>query len=218
MLPALVSQASSVIKNLNNIPTTSEGISYSNNYWVHELILVRQKLLLHHGLVHACLLLAMQVSISHQMTVHQSYQWEYSYSSKILKTIISHIHTFYHLQLYDKIAYRVVRRELAQMDYQDLGRRIRQHRTQKGWTQEGLAQRVSVSTSFVWHLERGSRKASLETIVSISNALSISMDYLLAGSLDTTVIGPVPNALTMHQAAVFKKIITVILDNLDKWI
>ena len=103
------------------------------------------------------------------------------------------------------------------MDYQDLGRRIRQHRTQKGWTQGGLAQRISVSTSFVGHLERGSRKASLETIVSISNALSISMDYLLAGSLDTTVIGPVPNALTTHQAAVFKKIITAILDNLDKW-
>ncbi|HPJ82098.1 MAG TPA: helix-turn-helix transcriptional regulator [Saccharofermentans sp.] len=103
------------------------------------------------------------------------------------------------------------------MDYQELGSRIRQHRTQKGWTQEGLAQRISVSTSFVGHLERGSRKASLETIVSISNALSISMDYLLAGSLDTTVIGPVPNALSTHQAAVFKKIITVILDNLDKW-
>jgi len=103
------------------------------------------------------------------------------------------------------------------MDYQDLGRRIRQHRTQKGWTQEGLAQHVSVSTSFVGHLERGSRKASLETIVSISKALSISMDYLLGASLDTTVIGPVPNALTARQASVFKKIISVILDNLDKW-
>ena len=103
------------------------------------------------------------------------------------------------------------------MDYQDLGRRIRKHRTMKGWTQEGLARRISVSTSFVGHLERGSRKASLGTIVAISNALSVSMDYLLAGSLDATVIGSVPKILTDHQASVFKKIISVIEDNLGKW-
>lgn len=103
------------------------------------------------------------------------------------------------------------------MDYLDLGQRIRQHRISRGWTQEGLAQRTSVSTSFIGHLERGTRKASLDTIVAISNALDISMDYLLAGSLDATVIGLIPNTLTTQQAAAFKKIITVILDNLDKW-
>ncbi len=87
------------------------------------------------------------------------------------------------------------------MDYQDQGRRNRQQRTERGWTQKGPAQRISGSISFVGHLKRESHKASLETIVSISNALSISTDYLLTGSQDTTVIAPVPNALTTYQAA-----------------
>ena len=103
------------------------------------------------------------------------------------------------------------------MDYQDLGRRIRKHRIQRGWTQEDLAKDIAVSTSFIGHLERGSRKASINTIVSISKALSISMDYLLAASLKATIIGPAPKKLTEHQVVVFKKIIATIEDNLSRW-
>ena len=78
------------------------------------------------------------------------------------------------------------------MDYIDLGRRIRKQRTQRGWTQEALAERVNVSTSFVGHVERGTRKASLETLVSIANVLDVSLDYLLSGSINSSVIGPMP--------------------------
>ena len=53
------------------------------------------------------------------------------------------------------------------MDYVDLGRRIRKQRTQRGWTQEALAERVNVSTSFVGHVERGTRKARLDTLVAL---------------------------------------------------
>ena len=73
------------------------------------------------------------------------------------------------------------------MDYIDLGRRIRKQRTQRGWTQEALAERVNVSTSFVGHVERGTRKASLETLVSIANVLDVSLDYLLSGSINSSV-------------------------------
>jgi len=103
------------------------------------------------------------------------------------------------------------------MDYQDLGKRIRKHRTAQGLTQEGLAERIEVSTSFVGHLERGTRKASLETIVAISNALHLSLDYLFGASLDTTVLGPAPAKLTAQQNVAFKEIVTAISDNLSNW-
>lgn len=103
------------------------------------------------------------------------------------------------------------------MDYLDLGKRIRKHRLAQGLTQAELAERIDVSTSFVGHVERGTRKASLETTVAISNALALSMDYMFGASLDTTVLGPLPAKLTAHQNAVFKEIITAISDNLSNW-
>ena len=62
------------------------------------------------------------------------------------------------------------------MDYIDLGRRVRKQRVSLDWTQEQLAEKVGVSTSFVGHVERGSRKASLETRVALANALHVGVD------------------------------------------
>lgn len=69
------------------------------------------------------------------------------------------------------------------MDYQDLGRRVRIQRLQLDWTQERLAKAIGVSTSFVGHIERGTRKASIDTLVEISNAMDISVETLLYASL-----------------------------------
>lgn len=62
------------------------------------------------------------------------------------------------------------------MDYRRMGQRIRMYRQRQGLTQERLAELVGVSTSFVGHIERGSRKASLETLEGICKVLMISMD------------------------------------------
>ena len=103
------------------------------------------------------------------------------------------------------------------MDYIDLGRRIRKQRTQHGWTQEALAERVNVSTSFVGHVERGTRKASLETLVAMANALDVSLDYLLSGSMNSSVIGPIPRSLSSQQRTALKEILSTIQDNLSGW-
>ncbi len=70
-----------------------------------------------------------------------------------------------------------------QLDYMDIGRRIRIARTEAGITQGELAKRIGVSPSFVGHLERGTRQASLETLVSLANELDLSVDFLLSASL-----------------------------------
>lgn len=67
------------------------------------------------------------------------------------------------------------------MDYQAMGRRIRQRRRWLEMTQEKLAEAVGVCTSFIGHIERGSRKLSVETLWAICKALEISMDDIVAG-------------------------------------
>jgi len=50
-------------------------------------------------------------------------------------------------------------------------------------SQVNLASQIEISTSFLGHIERGTRKASLETIVRLANALHVGMDALLIDSL-----------------------------------
>jgi transcriptional regulator with XRE-family HTH domain len=69
------------------------------------------------------------------------------------------------------------------VDYRALGRRIRDERKARGWTQSMLAKLAYISTSFLGHMERGTRKASLETVVSIANVLEVSLDNLFVDSL-----------------------------------
>ena len=78
------------------------------------------------------------------------------------------------------------------MRYDKLGERIRQQRILAKMTQEKLAEKAGISISFLGHIERGNRKASLETIVSICNALKVSPGLLLQDSLDDDLLGVAP--------------------------
>ena len=71
------------------------------------------------------------------------------------------------------------------MDYKDLGNRVRTVRRQQSLTQEQLAEKVGISASFLGHIERGTRVASLETLVAICNTLNVTPEYLLSASLHT---------------------------------
>ena len=55
------------------------------------------------------------------------------------------------------------------MNYKDLGRRIRMLRQKQHMTQERLAEEIDMSSSFLGHIERGTRIASLETLVKVCN-------------------------------------------------
>lgn len=69
------------------------------------------------------------------------------------------------------------------MDYEDLGKRIRNQRMLMNLSREQLAKEIGVATSYIGLIERGQRSASLETLVEIANRLEIGLDYLLSASL-----------------------------------
>ena len=75
------------------------------------------------------------------------------------------------------------------MLYKGLGKRIRQQRTLAKMTQEKLAEAAGISLSFLGHIERGTRKASLDTLVKICNALKVSPRLLLQDSLEDDLLG-----------------------------
>ena len=73
--------------------------------------------------------------------------------------------------------------EGVKIDYSAIGVRIRRQRREKKWTQEKLAELSGVEPSNISHIERGTTKLSLPTIVNIANALGVTVDSLLCDSL-----------------------------------
>lgn len=69
------------------------------------------------------------------------------------------------------------------MSLNNLGGKIRAERQRKGITQELLAEKVDISVNFMSLIENG-RNMSVETLVKISKALGVTVDYLLSDIVD----------------------------------
>ena len=59
------------------------------------------------------------------------------------------------------------------------GLRVRQLRTERKWTQLGMAQALGIDRSFISDLERGRKSPSLPTIEVIALGMKISLSDLL---------------------------------------
>ncbi len=69
------------------------------------------------------------------------------------------------------------------MDYSLLGKKINKSRIDAGLTQAQLAEMANVTPAYIGQIERGERKFSIETLVSLCNALHVSTDYVLRENL-----------------------------------
>lgn len=67
------------------------------------------------------------------------------------------------------------------LNFKEIGGRIRVERERLGLSREKFAEIVDLSPFYIGQIERGDRKMSLETLVKLSNALHLSVDYLLYG-------------------------------------
>lgn len=65
------------------------------------------------------------------------------------------------------------------MDYKAIGKRVRIRRQIVELTQEQLAEKIGVCTSFVGHIERGTRKLSVETLYALCKVLETSADFII---------------------------------------
>ena len=68
------------------------------------------------------------------------------------------------------------------IDYNLLGERMRELRRNKGLTQSALAEKTGLSSQYICLIESGKKKASLNSLLSISNALDITLDEFMYGN------------------------------------
>lgn len=70
-----------------------------------------------------------------------------------------------------------------EIDYIAIGSRIREIRLSQHLTQAKLAEMAGIEPSNLSHIERAATKVSLPTLVNIANALEVTLDELVCGSL-----------------------------------
>lgn len=69
------------------------------------------------------------------------------------------------------------------MNLETIGKNIKKYRIENKLRQEDLAEKTGLSSNYIGMVERGEKIPSLETVISILNALEISANMVLADVL-----------------------------------
>lgn len=98
----------------------------------------------------------------------------------------------------------------------DLGRKIKEERIERGYTQEELGEKIDSTGAYIGQIERGERNASMGKIVLIAEALNVSIDYLTGNfcfgetkSIDGKIVEELKDA-TNKQKELMMDIIKII--------
>ena len=81
------------------------------------------------------------------------------------------------------------------LNYNEIGKNIREVRKENGLSQAMLSELVEKSPSYISYIETGAKSMSLDTFVMIANALGVTADRLLMEQLDEK------NDITSSQVA-----------------
>lgn len=71
------------------------------------------------------------------------------------------------------------------MDYKEIGERIASLRVKKSYSRDCFARQIGVSARFLYDLEAGRKGFSVWVLYNISQALSVSCDYIVTGQEDS---------------------------------
>ena len=77
------------------------------------------------------------------------------------------------------------------VDLSLIGSRVRKFRKRAGFTQENLAERTNLSVQHIGNIETGRKRARIDTLIKIADALGVTVDLLLLGNYDSEIIAHV---------------------------
>ena len=109
------------------------------------------------------------------------------------------------------------------IDYKELGKRIRAERRRQDLTQEKLAEMAEISDSFMGHIERGGRTLSIETLAKLANALNMSVEYIICGEYNyqpdmlPMEIHDALSQMSESQRKVFMSMMKTLAAHPDEW-
>lgn len=70
---------------------------------------------------------------------------------------------------------------MNELNYIEIGKRVRIKRKEMHLTQEKLSELIDVSPTYISEIERGTSISSLATIAKLANILELNLDYLVFG-------------------------------------
>ena len=131
------------------------------------------------------------------------------------------------LNLFDSLSILYTVKEIMlimyNVDYKELGKRIRTERRRLDLTQEKLAEMADISDSFMGHIERGGRTLSIETLAKLANALNVGIEYLVYGEFNylpdmlPIEILDALNRMSSSQRRVFLNIMKTLAAHPEAW-
>ena len=97
-----------------------------------------------------------------------------------------------------------------ELDYASIGTRIKYYRNLRKLSQEALAEMVSVNHEHICRIECGRARPSLPLLISIANALGISIDDIVVDSLShpKSITGDAIHTLLLDCNESEKKMLT----------
>lgn len=108
------------------------------------------------------------------------------------------------------------------IDYSQIGIRIKKYRQKAHLTQEMLADKIDAATSTIAHAESGTSKPSLPLLMKIVNVLNITLDQLVCDNLPVAEvyldkdIADLLNDCSPSEKRIIRDIITVTKDTIRK--
>ena len=91
-----------------------------------------------------------------------------------------------------------------ELDYKEIGKRVKIARIRADLTQEALAEKAGLSITHMSNIENGHSKLSLPMAVALANVLSVSVDEFLCDSV-------------IHSKEVFSHEVQMLLEDCDDY-
>lgn len=90
---------------------------------------------------------------------------------------------------------------MASIDPVEMGERIKKQRLLNGYSREKLAEMADITPRFCYDLELGLKNMSVNTLCKLSEALHVSVDYILFGSSNSPEeIDPIAGMISLCPA------------------
>lgn len=109
---------------------------------------------------------------------------------------------------------------MYELNYVEIGKRIKCKRKENNFTQEKLAEIINVSPSYISEIERGGSICSLATITNIAYALQTNLDYLVYGiTIDNSskTFTEILKSIPSNNHSLFLNLCENIANCLKKW-
>jgi len=107
-----------------------------------------------------------------------------------------------------------------EINYVQIGNRIRIEREKFDMTREKLSELLNLSPYFLGQIERGERKMSINTLINISECLHVSIDYLfferVNANTNNNILHSLINKCSEKEIKVIEAVIKLLLPHLAR--